>query len=137
MGLLTPALRLLWELRGLEARVRVEDGALRIHAAPQIMTPDLRTRIEESRADLVGLLTEPCRCDPCSRGEPPHGPNCYCLACVHADPELDKYREADAEETAAKADAEYEAAEREAIQAEGCTAAELEALRSAKREELP
>ncbi len=44
---------------------------------------------------------------------------------------------ADAEDAAAKADAEYEVAEREAIQAEACTPAELEALKVAKKEEVP
>lgn len=138
MGLLTSALRLLWELRGLEARVRVESGALRIHGAPQIMTPHLRTRIAEARSDLLGLLSEPCRCDPCTRGEPIHGPNCYCPACVDANPKFDKYRgKADLDDAATRADAAYEAEERRAIQAEGCTVVELEALKSAKPEELP
>jgi hypothetical protein len=137
VDLLTRALRLLWELRGLEARIRVEEGALRVEGPLQIMTPELRTRIAEARSDLLGLLSEPCRCVPCTRGEPFHGPNCYCAACVHADPEREKYcAEADAEDAAAKADAEYEAEECAAIQEEGCTAAELEALRAARQKSV-
>lgn len=125
--------------------VKREGDRLVVEEAGAPLPDDLLDEVRAAKAEILALLRRegerltPCPCGACKEpGAVEHGPCCYCDPCIDLDPELDKHREkSDAEDAAAKADAEYEAAERAAIQAEACTAAELEALKVAKKEEVP
>lgn len=116
---MTPALQLLWALRARGVRLWVEDGQLQYDAPRGAITAQDRAQVPAVKVDLLRLLTEPCVCAPCTEGKEPHVTRCTCPACIDA-------------EAAEKSDAEYEAEERLAIQEEGCTPVELEALRAAK-----
>jgi len=98
-------------------RLWVEDGRLQYDAPEGAITEEDHAQVPKVKAELLHLLTELCACGRCSEGDEPHGSRCRCRACT---------------EEAAHVDAAYEAAEREAIQAEGCTPAEFEALRNTK-----
>ena len=114
MDHLTSALRLLWELRELDVRVHVEGGELRVRGSSRRMTPDLHERLVAAKPDLLRLLSEPCPCSACTApGAEPHGPRCYCPACLDADPKWEAWRAEIAEED------RREAEERTAIQKEG------------------
>lgn len=134
---------LLAHARGLGLRIAEEDGRLRVEG--DALTEELVAEFLAAKAQVLALLQReaerviPCPCGECREpGAVQHGPSCYCPSCIALDPELDVYRErADAEDAARKADAAYEAEERVAIQEEGCTPAELAALKAVKKEEVP
>lgn len=134
---------LLAHARGLGLRV-VEEGC-RLRVEGDALTDELVAEFLAAKADLLALLRReagrvtPCPCGACKEsGAVQHGPCCYCGPCIALDPELDAWRDrADTEDAASKADAEYEAEERAAIQTEGCTPAELDALRTVKGEDVP
>lgn len=116
MDHLTSALRLLWELRELDVRVHVEGGELLVHGSSRRLTPDLHGRLVAAKPDLLRLLTEPCPCSACTEeNAEPHGPRCYCPACLDADPKWEAWRQEVAEQD------RLEAEERLAIQEEGCS----------------
>jgi hypothetical protein len=111
---MTPALRLLWALRDVGVRLWAEGGVLHYDAPPRTITDEIRRRIPEARPDLLRLLSEPCPCSACTApGAEPHGPRCYCPACLDADPKWEAWRAEIAEED------RREAEERTAIQKEG------------------
>lgn len=130
---------LLAHLRSLGVAVALEGEHLVLQDAAEVLTADLLDEVRAAKEAIIGLLRReaerpmPCPCGPCTEpGVPAHGPRCYCGPCLDVDPTWEEWRaQADADEAAAKADAAYEVEERLAIQAEGCTAAELEALRNA------
>ena len=116
MERLTTALRLLWELREMNIQIRVEGHDLRVHGSSRHMTSELHVRLVAAKPDLLHLLTEPCPCSACTEeNAEPHGPRCYCPACLDADPKWEAWREEIAEQD------RLEAEERRAIQEEGCS----------------
>ena len=106
------ALRLLWELRAGGGRVWVDAGQVRYEIPRACRSAEVLARLREAKTPLLGLLGAPCPCAPCARGEEPHGPRCYCPACLDADPKWEAWRAEIAEED------RREAEERTAIQRE-------------------
>ncbi|MCC7137605.1 MAG: hypothetical protein IT460_04160 [Planctomycetes bacterium] len=98
-------------------RLWVDDGRLQYDAPEGAITEADHAQVPKVKVEILRLLTEPCACGSCSESDEPHSPRCRCRACT---------------DEAAHVDAAYEAAEREAIQAEGCTPAEREALTTTK-----
>lgn len=129
---------LLARARGLGLHVAEEDGRLRVEG--EALTEELVAEFLAAKAQMLALLhreaerVTPCPCGECREpGAVQHGPRCLCGPCLDLDPEVEELRaKIAAEDAERKADAEYEAEDRLAIQAEGCTPAELEALRAAK-----
>ena len=107
------ALRLLWDLRRRGVRIEADGENLRITAPRGVLGDAERAALRAHKAALLGLLGAPCPCAPCARGEEPHGPRCYCAACLDADPKWEAWRAEIAEED------RREAEERRAIQQEG------------------
>lgn len=113
---MTPALRLLWALRNVGVRLWVEGGALHYDAKAGAVPAEIRARVPDVRTDLVRLLTEPCPCSACTEeNQEPHGPRCYCPACLDADPKWEAWRQELAEQ------GRFEKKERRAIEEEGCS----------------
>jgi len=123
------AVRLYWDIRSVGGWLRVEGGMVRIDGPASLMTAELDAAIRRAKPDLVRLFTEPCPCATCA--EVTHGGpvlRLYCASELDTDPTWEAVRR--------KFDALDEADERAAIQEEGCTAAELAALRAAKKENV-
>lgn len=129
---------LLAHVRTLGIVVAADGEQLVLQDAAEVVTDELLGEVRSAKEALLGLLCReaerplPCPCGPCTEpGVTAHGPRCYCGPCLDVDPKWEEWRaQADAEDAAARADAAHEVEERLAIQAEGCAAAELEALKS-------
>ena len=123
------ALRLYGELRAQRIWCRVQNGRLDIEAPKSAVTPDHRARLLDAKDDLIRLFSELCPCPECaSVGESRRVIRLFCASGLDADPQWEALRR--------EFDALDEADERAAIQEEGCTAAELAALRAAKKENV-
>jgi hypothetical protein len=131
---------LLAHLRAQGVRIANEAGHLVLEEVGAPLPTDVLSQVRAEKTALLALLRRererptPCPCGECKEpGAVQHGPRCFCGPCLDLDPELEELRaKIAADDAAAKADAAYETEERESIQAEGCTPAELEALRAAK-----
>ncbi|MHC5012802.1 MAG: TubC N-terminal docking domain-related protein [Planctomycetota bacterium] len=121
------ALRLFGELRAQGICLSVTEGELTYDAPRGALTPALRHRVLCVKTDLISLFSELCPCPECaSVGESRRVIRLFCASGLDADPQWEALRR--------EFDALDEADERAAIQEEGCTAAELAALRAAKKE---
>lgn len=131
---------LLAKVRALGVTVADEAGRLSLTGGGAALPDDLVAEVRAAKAEILRLLRRegdrvtPCPCGECKEpGAVQHGPRCFCGPCLDLDPEAEELRaKIAADDAAAMADAAYEAEERLAIQEEGCTAAELEALRAGK-----
>lgn len=122
------AVRTYWALRSRGILLALSDGRLWFDAPTGIVTPAVRESIPPLKADLVRLLADPCPCSACAMSDDGPALRLYCASGLDADPTWDAVRR--------EFDALDEADERAAIQEEGCTAAELAALKAAKKENV-